>query len=80
SDAVNLVLDSSDLQEYKEEIVKKISFTYSNIRKIEYECLTCNIEIVEKIFDTGTMYKVKSSKFEMDDFLHKVKRLVKIVE
>ena len=76
SDAVNLVLESSDLQEYKEEVVKKISFTYSNIRKIEYECLTCNIEIVEKTFDIDTIYKIKSSIIEMDDFLCKVKRLV----
>lgn len=76
SNAVNLVLDSSDLQEYKEEIIKKISFEYSNIRKIEYECLTCSIEIVHKLFDEKTVYELKASTTDMDCFLKKVERLV----
>jgi uncharacterized YigZ family protein len=78
SDAVNLVLDSSDLQEYKEEVVQKISFEYTNIRKIEYECLVHNIKIIEKIFDIKSIYKLKGSKLEMNEFLKKVDRISSI--
>ncbi|MCF6310112.1 MAG: YigZ family protein [Sulfurimonas sp.] len=75
SDAVNLVINLSKLFEYKEEVVKKISFSYSNIRKIEYECLTCDVEIIHKEFDTKTVYELKASKSDMDEFLKKVDRI-----
>ncbi|MCW9026638.1 MAG: YigZ family protein, partial [Thiovulaceae bacterium] len=47
SDAVNLVLNKADLLEYKEEIVKEISFSYSNIGKVEHLCMECDIDIVD---------------------------------
>ncbi|MCW8894254.1 MAG: YigZ family protein [Sulfurimonas sp.] len=78
SDATNLVLSSSDLLEYKEEISQKISFEYSNIRMIEYECLTCNIKIVNKEFDEKTVYELKASKVDMECFLKKVERISSI--
>ena len=78
SDAVNLVLELSELIEYKEEITKKISFSYSNIRKIEYECLKCEIEILSKTFETQTIYELKGSKNDMSMFLDKVNRISSI--
>lgn len=80
SDSVNIVLNSATLYEYKHEIIKKIYIEYSNIRMIEYECSECEIEIVEKVFDTGTLYKLKASESDMKSFLNKVNRLVKVVE
>jgi uncharacterized YigZ family protein len=78
SDAVNLVMDLSKLLEYKEEVVKKISFPYSNIRKIEYKCLTCDVEIIHKEFDTKIVYELKAGKLDMDEFLKKVDRISSI--
>ena len=43
SDAVNSVLNSSELFDYKEKETIDISFEYTNLRKIEYECLAHNI-------------------------------------
>lgn len=80
SDATNLVLDSAILHEYKEEVFKTILFVYSNIRKVEYECNECGIDIVEKVFESETLYKVKSDKSSMSQFLTKVDRLVEIIE
>ena len=78
SDATNLVLESAQLKEYKEEVSSTISFEYTNLRKIEYECSLCDIEMIEKIFEEVTCYKIKSDKENMEKFLLKVQRLVKI--
>ncbi len=75
SDATNLVLNSSSLREYKEEIYQNISFEYRYIRKIEYECKECGIQILEKIFDTATLYKLKSDEDSMKEFLSRIDRL-----
>ena len=80
SEAVNLVISSATLLEYRQEVEIKIYIEYSNIRKIEYECEVSGIEIVEKIFDIGTIYRLKATKVDMDELLKKVDRLVKIIE
>lgn len=79
SDAVNLVLNSAELKEYKQEITKELYLEYSNIRIIEYECDTFGIEIIEKIFDAEIIYKIKASESDMKLFLEKVERLVRVV-
>ena len=79
SDAANLVLNSSELLEYKDEIIKKISLEYSNLRMIEYECEECDITIVEKSFESRPLFKIKASESDMDEFLNKVDRLVKVI-
>ena len=79
SDATNMVINSSELLEYKEEVVKKISFEYSNLRRIEYECESHNIDIIDKVFDTGTIYKVKASINDMNEFLKIIDRVVTVV-
>jgi uncharacterized YigZ family protein len=76
SDATNLVLESANLKEYKNLITKTISFEYTDIRKIEYECNLLKIEIVEKIFENKTFYKIKSDEDSIGVFLSRVDRLV----
>ena len=78
SDAVNLVLNSSELIEYKEEVSNKISFSYSKVRKIEYECSIFNIEVINKFFETEVVYELKGSKSDMKEFLRKVDRISSI--
>ncbi|MDA7817737.1 YigZ family protein [Sulfurimonas sp.] len=78
SDAVNLVLDKAELKEYKEEVVKKISFEYTHIRQIEYQCSICRISILNKLFDTKTIYEVKADIKSMEEFLCRVDRISSI--
>ena len=79
SDAVNLVLNEAELMPYKQEIVKKIQFDYSNLRMIEYECLSHEILIINKFFDTDIIIEIKASKNNIDEFLNKVDRLVSVI-
>lgn len=80
SDAVNLALSSANLLEYKQEIVKEIAVEYSDIRMIEYECSELDIEIIDKVFEAETIFKLKATEASMKEFLSKVDRIVKIVE
>ncbi|MCK9454825.1 MAG: YigZ family protein [Sulfurimonas sp.] len=82
SDAVNLVLNSFAVKliEYQEEMRVDISFEYSNIRKIEYECLAHKIDILEKIFNTKSIYKLKAGKENMQKFLKSSYRLVEVLK
>jgi uncharacterized YigZ family protein len=80
SEAVNLVIEKAELLEYKQEIEVNIYFEYSNIRMVEYECEEFDINIVEKTFDIGTIYKLRASKESMEEFFKKMDRVVKVVE
>lgn len=80
SDAVNLVIDSAKLFEYKKEITKTIQIEYSDIRFIEYECELLHITIVKKKFELQTLYSIKADEKSMVLFLDKVKRVVKILD
>jgi uncharacterized YigZ family protein len=80
SDAVNLVIEEAEFFEYKEEKEIKISFEYSNIRIVEYDCVEFDITIVEKTFDVGAIYKLKASIESIERLLNKLDRLVKLVE
>jgi len=77
SDAVNIVIDFSKVYEYKKEIYQTIEIEYSNVRLIEYECNSFNVTILEKIFESKPVYKIKADEKSMDSFLDKVKRVVK---
>ena len=80
SDAVNLVLNNAELIPYKQEILKKINFNYSDLRMIEYECLSCDIAVLEKYFDADVVFKIKSTKENLERFLKKNARLIKLIK
>jgi len=77
SDAVNLVIDLSEISEYKKEIFRTIEIEYSDVRFIEYECNSVDITILEKVFETKIIYKIKGDDKSMSSFLEKVSRVVK---
>ena len=78
SDAVNLIINEASLIDYKLEVEKSISIEYSDVRFIDYECEIYEVTIIEKTFDTKTMYKIKASEENMEKFLKKVERLVAV--
>jgi uncharacterized YigZ family protein len=77
SDAVNLVVDMSELFEYKKEIYQSIEIEYSDVRFIDYECDAFDVVVLDKVFDSKVIYKIKSDEKSMSDFLEKVSRVVK---
>ncbi len=79
SEATNLVISFANLVEYKEEQNLSISFAYTDVRQVEYECENNNIEIVDKVFDSNIVYKIKAPKEDMELFLQSMSRLVKEV-
>lgn len=80
SDAVNLVISEAELLEYTYEISKKISFEYATIRLVEYECMACGISVIDKSFELDTIYTIRASEQNMQIFLEKMERQIKIVE
>jgi uncharacterized YigZ family protein len=78
SDAVNLVVESAELFEYKEEEFKTIEIEYGDVRFIDYECQAHHLEVVEKKFESKVIYKIKGIKEEIETFLTKVQRVVKV--
>ncbi|MDF1882507.1 YigZ family protein [Sulfurimonas sp. SAG-AH-194-C21] len=79
SDSVNLVINEASVLEYQKDFFTTIEIEYSDIRFIEYECEAFNVSVLEKYFDTKTVYKIKADEESMKKFLEKVKRVVKIV-
>jgi len=79
SDASNEVISEAKLDEYKELVRHNILFEYSSIRMVEYESDVYSIETVEKIFEAQTIYTIRGSKKDMQKFLDKLQRVVKII-
>ncbi len=79
SDTANIVITESTLFKYKKDIYKTIEIQYCDIRFIEYECISKNVSIIEKSFDTKSIYKIKADEESMKLFLEKVQRVIKIV-
>ena len=79
SDATNLVINESSLEVYQELITKKISFSYSLVRMVEYESIEYEIKIVEKNFNDIVEYIIKASNENMNNFLKKLNRDIKVL-
>ena len=79
SDAVNLVLESARLFTYVEKIQKTIEIAYTDIRFIEYEASLFDVEIVEKRFENMCTYTIEATRNNVELFLSKVKRLIRLL-
>jgi uncharacterized YigZ family protein len=77
SEAVNLVITEASFHEYKKEKFISIEIGYSDVRFIEYECDVFGVRILEKIFESKILYKIKADEESMRLFLEKVQRVVK---
>ncbi|WP_297484272.1 YigZ family protein [Sulfurimonas sp.] len=66
SDALNAVVASAELFEYKKEVMIEVVFDYGAVRLVEYECEKLAINIVEKIFDLQVQYVLKAPKENLD--------------
>ncbi len=78
SEASNLVISKSALSEYRELFEHNISFEYSDIRMVEYECEVNKIKIIKKTFSAKTTYEIEATKADMELFLDKLQRVVEV--
>ncbi|MEA3314920.1 MAG: YigZ family protein [Campylobacterota bacterium] len=67
SDAVNLVLENSNIIEYEKLIKKSLKVDYSSLSKIEYIINKYNINIIKKEFneDVNLILEASLEKFEL---------------
>lgn len=79
SDAVNGVLESAQLFEYKKEKSINIEIEYPQLRYVEYECDIFGVNILEKLFDEKITFSLRAEEQNMDDFLEKVQRAIKVL-
>ena len=77
SDAVNLVIESAEVYEYKKETMQSIEMEYTDVRFIDYECEVFGISIIDKCFENKIIYKIRADKESMEKFLEKVQRVIK---
>ncbi|MEA3383942.1 MAG: YigZ family protein [Campylobacterota bacterium] len=64
SDAVNLVLNNSNLIEYKKLIRKSLIVSYSNLSLVEYTISLFSVNIIEKLFENDVKLILEASKEE----------------
>jgi uncharacterized YigZ family protein len=79
SDAANLVLQSANLLEYKDEKTIQIAFEYTYLRKIEYEIQKHQLKILEKSFHQNTLYTIKGDEENLHLFLEEVQRIIELL-
>ncbi len=77
SDAVNLVVDSSELLEYKKQTQSMIEIQYTDLRFVEYELESFGVDILKKEFGDSIVFTILADEQSMQMFLHKVQRVVK---
>lgn len=78
SESVNQAISEASLVEYQEKIVITIEFAYSFSRLVEYACAHEGIEIFEKKFDLHAIYTLRGTKQEIETFLCKMSRDIKV--
>jgi uncharacterized YigZ family protein len=76
SDAVNLVIKSATLVEYKKERMRSLCFSYADIGKVEYECVQASISIVEKKFENEVCFIIKAQEELLEPFCKYIKELL----
>ena len=78
SDAVNLVLQNSELKEYVKLEKKSIDISYSYLSQVEYDISLLDITIVEKQFNQDIKLVLEASKEEFEKLEQKLFRDVNL--
>jgi uncharacterized YigZ family protein len=78
SDAVNMAVNVAELHLYKKEVIEVISFSYSDMGRVEYECSQASIAIVEKLFESEVCFKIQAEEQSLKAFHAKCPRGVRL--
>ncbi len=65
-DAVNAVIDISELYEYKKLTTKYLKISYSQLSKIEYLIKQLDIQIINKLFENDIILQLSSTQKEFE--------------
>ncbi len=76
SDAVNMAVNLAELIIYKKEKIEMISFSYSDMGRVEYECSQLEITIVEKFFDSDVRFKIQAEEESLNTLHTKLERVI----
>ncbi|MDD2358227.1 MAG: YigZ family protein [Thiovulaceae bacterium] len=76
SDAVNMAVNLAELILYKKEKTEMISLLYSDIGRVEYECLQLEITIIEKFFDSDVRFKIQAEEETLKTLHTKLERVI----
>ncbi len=76
SDAVNMAVNLAELISYKKEKIEMISFSYSDMGRVEYECLQLEITIVEKFFDSDVCFRIQAEEESLNALHAKLERVI----
>jgi len=76
SDAVNMAVNLAELIIYKKEKMEIISFSCSDMGRVEYECLQLEITIVEKFFDSDVRFKIQAEEESLNTLHTKLERVI----
>lgn len=78
SDAVNASLGEARLIEYRELQLLSFEAEYSDVRLIDYEITACEIETLEKRFESKAIYRVQAPKEALLGFIKRLERVIKL--
>jgi uncharacterized YigZ family protein len=76
SDSVNMAVNLAELIIYKKEKIEMISFSYSDMGRVEYECSQLEITIVEKFFDSDVRFKIQAEEESLNTLHTKLERVI----
>jgi uncharacterized YigZ family protein len=76
SDAFNMAVNLAELIIYKKEKIEMISFSYSDMGRVEYECSQLEITIVEKFFDSDVRFKIQAEEESLNTLHTKLERVI----
>ncbi|MEA3288551.1 MAG: YigZ family protein [Campylobacterota bacterium] len=74
SDAVNLVINSSELKNYVKLTKKSLTINYQQLSKVEYIIQKYQISITNKLFETDVKLILEGSKEEFDNLQTELSR------
>jgi uncharacterized YigZ family protein len=69
SDAVNLVIEQSELKKYEKTFEKKIVFGYSHVSMVEYHINKLNIKVCNKEFNANVSMKISANQEALDKLI-----------
>jgi len=79
SDAVNLVIESAELSEYKKLLPLEFSCSYNDLGKVEYILSQENISVIQKEFSDNVTCKVEGTKEQLENIKLELNRTIKLV-
>ena len=77
SDAVNLVIENMEFQEYKKLLQMSFTCSYNDLRKVQYYLTQNDIDMINKEFADEVTCKIEATQKQLDKIKSELKRVIK---